>query len=175
MPQLLLPTYRSNDAIFSRCRCYRYTLWRRWAVGATVNFIMLNPSTADEIRNDPTVERCERRARGWGYAGLVVTNLFALRATDPAELRATTTPEALAEESYRNDHTIVSQALKCGLIVCAWGEHGLLLNRSQHVISLLRHEGLDLHYLKLNRSGEPAHPLYLGYDLKPVKWEVAHA
>ena len=85
--------YRETGARFSVDRRYRYALWRVWDRSRGVcNFLLLNPSIADEVTNDPTSERCERRARRWGFGGLIVTNLFALCATDPAGLRRVADP-----------------------------------------------------------------------------------
>jgi hypothetical protein len=85
--------YRETGARFSIDRRYRYALWRVWDHDENLyNFLLLNPSSADEATNDPTIERCERRARRWGFGGLIVTNLFALCATDPAGLHRITDP-----------------------------------------------------------------------------------
>jgi hypothetical protein len=99
----------TSDATFSPCRKYRYTLTRTWVPDLPlINFVMLNPSTADEVVNDPTVERCERRARMWNCGGLIVTNIFAWRSTDPDELRRVADPvgpdkdDALVESAWRN-------------------------------------------------------------------------
>ena len=74
----------SSGAVFSECKRYRYSLWRVWNPDLPVcMFLMLNPSTADETTNDPTVERCQRRAVQMGYGGLHVGNIFAWRSTDP--------------------------------------------------------------------------------------------
>lgn len=146
---------------FSPDRRYRYTLIRRWSSRDDfINFVMLNPSTADEIDNDPTVERCERRARQWGFAGLIVTNIFALRSTDPRALY-----DAADPVGPDNNRHILDMAQRAALIVCAWGGHGKYRGRSTDVRRLL--SGLRLHYLKLNGDGEPAHPLYLPYALLP--------
>lgn len=153
-----------SGAMFSACRRYRYSLWREWLTGAgTVNFLMLNPSTADEVDNDPTVERCERRARDWGFARLIVTNLFAFRATFPREMMAAEDPVG-----PENDAAILDAACGASRIVCAWGEDGAHQGRSAAVRRLLR--GRPLCALRVNRSGEPAHPLYLPYSLKPEPW-----
>jgi hypothetical protein len=79
------PVHRT--ALFSRDRRFRYRLGRRWGDGAAVCFVLLNPSTADETREDRTVRRCIGFARGRGYGALEVVNLYAYVATDPAELR----------------------------------------------------------------------------------------
>lgn len=153
--------FDSSGADFSTCKLYRYRLWRTWSGGAGVcNFLMLNPSTADESINDPTVERCERRARDWGYSELIVTNLFAFRATFPPQMMAAADPVG-----PENDAAILDAACGASLIVCAWGDDGAHQGRSAAVRHLLR--GHALSALRVNRSGEPAHPLYLPYSLKP--------
>ena len=123
------------------------------------NFLLLNPSTADEATNDPTSERCERRARRWGFGGLIVTNLFALCATDPAGLRRVADP--IGPE---NDAAILEAARGAGLVLCGWGNHGAYLDRASAVRALLAGLGVAPYGLALTRLGEPAHPLYLGYD-----------
>lgn len=156
-----------SGATFSPCRAYRYELRRIWnpcvAGTALACFIMLNPSTADEVANDPTVERCERRARSWGWDGLIVANLFALRSTDPKALKT-----HLDSIGPVNDDSILWAAMQSKLVVCAWGIHGKLGGRSAAVLALLRGTGIALHALKVNADGEPAHPLYLPYSLSPV-------
>lgn len=155
-----------KGATFSPCRSYRYTLWRAWDRSRpTCMFLMLNPSTADEVDNDPTVERCERRAREMGFGGLVVCNLFAFRATDPEAMKAA--PDPIGPD---NDKYILDAAFCAGMIVCAWGNHGQHRGRSEQVVSLLRSNWLKLYVLQLNGSGEPKHPLYVGYQHRPVKW-----
>jgi len=155
-----------SGASFSDCDLYRFTLWRSWGVGGYCNFLMLNPSTADAMNNDPTVERCERRARSMGFGGLIVTNLFAFRATDPRDMKAHSDP--IGE---RNDDAILESACQSRMIVCAWGEHGKFLNRSEAVMKLIRDKcDSKIHAIAVNNSGEPKHPLYCGYDLQPFKW-----
>jgi hypothetical protein len=133
---------------------------------------MLNPSTADERRNDATIERCQRRATRWGYGGLVVTNLFAWCSTDPAGLRRAADPVGAA-----NDAAILSAARDAGLVVCAWGACGSYRGRSAAVLNLLRSRGVTLHSLGRTKCGEPVHPLYIGYGqpLIPMGREVARA
>lgn len=161
------PTFASG-ALFSDCLRFRYRLWRRWRNGdrGCVNFIMLNPSTADAVSNDPTVRRCIGFARSWGYDGLTVTNLFAFRSTDPAQLETAADPIG-----PDNDINIRSVALTAPLVVCAWGVGGRLLDRSDAAFRLLR--DLPLHHL--SKTGgprpQPKHPLYLRRELAPVRWE----
>lgn len=154
-------------ARFSACRRWRTLLWRRWDSARPVaNFLMLNPSTADEQRLDPSCTRARIYAQKWGFGGLIVTNLFAWRATDPAEMKSAHRPVGNG-----NDAAILSAAREAKLIVCAWGNHGAHLGRSGQVISLLREAGIDLHFLKMNACGEPAHPLYLRGSLRPRPWK----
>src|SRR5581483_9586135 len=97
---------------------YRYSLARFFGDGGVVNFIMLNPSTADAETDDPTIRRCLGFAKAWGYGTLVVTNLFAYRATDPAELAKAGDPVG-----PDNDTRLWSEAQLSDLVVCAWGNH----------------------------------------------------
>lgn len=141
----------TSNATFSKCRLYCYTLTRQWGTEVHITFIMLNSSTADEIKNDPTVERCERRARAMGFGGLRVANIFALRSTDPAALY-----QHLNPVGNDNDEAILKSAAGAGLVVCAWGKHGLLMNRSDQVKHLLKRNGITPSVLRLNKDGTPA-------------------
>lgn len=163
----------SNGAVFSACMRYRYLLWRAWpGEHAQITFIMLNPSTADESNNDPTVERCERRARDMGFTRMVVANIFALRSTDPSVLYRVEDPVG-----PDNDRMIVSAASvsKAGAavttVVCAWGTHGALGARGLAVRGMLVQAGLGpVYHLGLTKDGHPRHPLYIGYKTKPQAW-----
>jgi len=153
-------------AEFSVCRRWRTLLWRRWDEARPIaNFLMLNPSTADETVLDPTCARARDYAERWGYGTLLVTNVFAWRATDPGEMRAAANPVGKG-----NDTAILRAARKAQLVVCAWGNHGAHLERSGAVLRLLRGAGVALHVLRLNAGGEPAHPLYLPGRLRPRPW-----
>lgn len=151
-----------NHAVLSQCRNYRYALSRVWdASHPYVLFIGLNPSTADETEDDPTIRRCIGFAKSWGYGGLVMANLFAWRATEPSDMKRQNDP--LGE---KNDYWLVELASHAGVVVAAWGNDGCFKQRSSQIRALLP----DLHYLKLNGTGEPAHPLYLKQTLRPVLW-----
>jgi hypothetical protein len=151
-----------SDAIFSPCGSYRYTLERTWGTGGrTANFLMLNPSTADANVNDPTVERQCRRVKQWGYDGLVVTNLFAWRSTDPDALLKAEHP--IGPE---NDAHIVGQAVCAELVVCGWGSHKAVGRRGDEVLGMLRAAGVIPHALKVT-TGQPWHPLYISYSAVP--------
>lgn len=157
-----------SGADFSEDRLYRYKLWRRFGAGGVVNFIMLNPSTADEITNDPTVTRCQKRAAALGYGMLVVTNIFAYRSVNPKLLQGVRDPVGPL-----NDAVISTVAGYADLIVCGWGNHGTLRNRGNQVLDLLRKIGAQPHCLKLTGEKQPQHPLYLGYDVQPIQLEEA--
>src|SRR5688500_11807137 len=142
MIRALTPITESG-AKFSRCRRWRYLLWRRWADGPVANFLMLNPSTADEVKLDPSCTRAREYAKVWGYGALVVTNLFGWRATNPKDLSIQKDPVGRG-----NDRAIVAAARSADLVVCAWGNHGMHMGRSSQIIPLLR--GVKTHYLRLN-------------------------
>ncbi|MCC5988857.1 MAG: DUF1643 domain-containing protein [Pararhodobacter sp.] len=155
-----------SSALYSPCMHYRYALTRIWdEAGARVLFVMLNPSTATEVQNDPTVERCERRARTLGFGAFRVCNIFAFRATDPKVMRAAPDPVGPG-----NDAAIIEGAGWAGQIVCAWGTHGAHLGRGPAVEGLLRATGRPLFHLGLSKAGHPRHPLYIGYDRQPEPW-----
>ena len=158
----------TGGATFSQCMQYRYKLWRKFKEGAdTVLFIMLNPSTADEMKNDPTVERCERRAKSMKFAEMVVCNIFALRSTSPKAL-SNIDFSPVGED---NDNAILTEASKAKLVICAWGTHGKINGRGKYVRSILLSNSVDLHVLATSKSGEPKHPLYLRNDLQPIPWK----
>lgn len=154
-----------SDAVYSDCEAYRYLLTRVWGPGPKALFVMLNPSTATEMQNDPTVERCERRARTLGFGAFRVTNIFAYRATDPRVMRGAGDPVG-----PWNDTAILESAAWADHVVCAWGNHGLHLDRGASVLRLLRGAGVPLHHLGLTRQQQPRHPLYVGYDRQPQVW-----
>lgn len=154
-----------GDAIISDCGTYRYLLQRFWDVRLeTLNFIMLNPSTADALKDDATIRRCMGFARDLGFGSLEVTNIFALRSTDPKALRKHADPVG-----PENDEQIVSSARVCHLTICAWGTHGTLQGRGAKVLRLLRAWGIKPHALAFAKSGIPKHPLYLPGDLRPME------
>lgn len=155
-----------KNAIFSPCRMYRYSLWRIWSpwthgAAGYAMFIGLNPSTADETTDDPTIRRCVGFAKAWGYGGLCMTNLFAFRATQPAVMLAATDPVG-----PDNDKTIRDLAETAGVVIAAWGAHGTHLGRDAVVRAMLP----NLNYLRLTKGGHPGHPLYLPKTLTPTPW-----
>lgn len=156
-----MPTNPPWGALFSPCRRYRYRLWRQWDPARPyLLWILLNPSTADEITNDPTVERCMRRAVAWNFGGVQVCNIFAWRSTDPKALRLAPDPVGRPE----NDQAILAAAKGAGSVICGWGNHGSLHRRSEEVVDLLKLEGIKAGCLGVTRQWEPRHPLYVGYS-----------
>lgn len=142
---------------------YRYRLWRRWdETKPYVGFLMLNPSTADARCDDRTIRKCIRFAQSWGFGGIEVCNLFAWRAQNPSEIKHVADPIG-----DRNDAAIEVLFAKVPMVVAAWGNDGNYLERSAIVAK--KYAG-RLHILKLNKSGEPSHPLFLPGDTEPIPW-----
>ncbi|ANP36914.1 hypothetical protein JL2886_02020 [Phaeobacter gallaeciensis] len=155
-----------STAVYSDCETYRYSLTRIWDPdGQKVMFVMLNPSTATEVQNDPTIERCERRARTLGFGGFRATNIFAIRATDPRVMRAAKDPEG-----PENEAAILSGAEWADQIICAWGTHGAHRDQGPRIENALRATGQPLFHLGLSKHGHPKHPLYIAYSQQPQPW-----
>lgn len=156
----------ASTAIYSDCERYRYSLTRTWSEGGThALFVMLNPSTATERQNDPTVERCERRARALGHGAFTVCNIFAWRETDPYKMRKVSDPVGPG-----NDQAISAACEQADAIICAWGTHGAHLERGPMVEALMRATGRPLHHLGLTKDNHPRHPLYIAYAEQPQLW-----
>lgn len=156
--QIPLP-FGYADAVFSDCGKYRYQLTRHWEDRLPmVMFLMLNPSTADGLQDDPTIRRCIGFAKSWGYGSLVVANLFAYRSTDPDGLLA-------AEEPVGPDNLewVEKSAAMARKIVCAWGNAPIIKKLSKKLGSdFLPVSGTDkLFYIKMSKSGTPWHPLFI--------------
>ena len=151
-----------RSALFDASGVYRYRLSRQWAAGGpTVVFVMLNPSAADAVRDDPTICRCIGLARSWGFGRLEVVNLFAYRSSSPDALRAVSDP--IGPEN--DDHLRAATAGEA-LVVAAWGNVGALRGRDRAVREML---GLQaLHCLGVTLRGQPRHPLYVRGDTQPI-------
>jgi hypothetical protein len=157
----------TGGAAFSRDGRYRYRLWRRWDRSRpAIAFCMLNPSTADARRDDPTIRRCIGFAREWGYGGIEVVNIFALRATDPRRLRSSRDPVG-----PRNDAFMLRAAARSPVVI-AWGVHGALRDRGTEALKLFG-AGSRLLALGRTRSGAPRHPLYLRRDAAVMEYALA--
>jgi len=148
----------SRGAVFGACGRYRYLLWRRLgASGQTILFVMLNPSTADEARDDATIRACTRHARRRGAAVLLVANLYALRSTDPRGLRSH--PDPVGPE---NDAHLAAAAQRADRLIMAWGDAGPPgLDERAAAVCAGPLAGARLHALGRTRAGRPRHPLYL--------------
>lgn len=148
---------------FSECRRYRYTLWREWGSSGLFHsnsdrYLMvvgLNPSTADETLDDPTIRKCIGFAKRWGFGALCMTNLFAFRATDPKVMMSESDP--VGPEC---DEWLWRCADGTGSILAAWGNHGSHLGRASTVSQMFP----DLICLGTNKDGSPKHPLYVSYE-----------
>ncbi len=157
-----IPLFEEADsgAVISGCGVYRYQLWRIWDPGKPlVLWIMHNPSKADAVHSDNTIDKIIRFTRSWGYGGLYVGNLFPYRSTDPSELKRAGYDIAARDE---NMHHVAEMAAKCNLKILAHGNPAL--KRWPNIMGLRN----DWHYLKMTNSGNPYHPLYLKSDLKPI-------
>lgn len=162
-----------RDALISPCGLYRYDLSRRWSPGVgRVAFIGLNPSTADGLVDDPTIRRCIRFARDWGYGAMRMVNLFAYRTPDPRDL-VDTAEAGIDPVGVGNDEILRRLGETCSLVVAAWGAHPLAEHRALQVAHLLP----PLVALGVTKGGQPRHPLYMRADSRPVCWapEVSNA
>jgi hypothetical protein len=156
-----------KKAYISSCLKYRYSLWRNWTSNEEQppsNYALivgLNPSSADETSDDPTIRKCIKFAQSWGYDALCMVNLFAYRATKPSEMFSASSP--IGEE---NDRIILELAQNANVVVAAWGVWGAHLDRDKAVKNMLP----NLTQLRLTKDGYPSHPLYLPPTLVPQAW-----
>lgn len=164
------PAYVESSAVISEDGLFRYRLVRRWADGPIACFVMLNPSVADAEKPDPTMTRCRNFAQAWGYAGFVIVNLFAYRATKPADMRAFGLTRAIGPD---NDRHILAAALEAAVTIVAWGANPTE-GRAPTVLRMLRKAGIVPHHLGLTDKGQPRHPLMLKNEVTPKPMESAH-
>lgn len=155
-----------GSAEFSGDGRYRYRLMRRWSTGDVVTWILLNPSTADENKLDPTLRRCTTYSREWGYGGMEIVNIFGFRSTDPHKLLEVDDPNG-----PDNDSRIMLACTGAGLVVAGWGCHPLVkqTGRDRQVLDLLRPR--VIYSLHTTKEGFPSHPLYLPKNLKLVPYK----
>lgn len=167
-----LAPFPSSYARFSPDGLYRYTLGRRWSpdptAGAAV-FVMLNPSTADAQQDDPTIRRCIGFAKAFGCGGLHVVNLYAFRATRPADLWKADFPVGAENDAILGE-TFRAAAEEDRPVIAAWGANAQPA-RAGFIAGLARSQGLVLHALGTTKSGAPRHPLYLPATSVPTPWE----
>lgn len=164
---------------FSPCRKYRYKLWREFCAIRAIappllpldgneahNYLMvigLNPSTADEFKDDPTIRRCIDFAKRWGFGSLCMTNLFAWRDTSPEMMKQAQDPVG-----PDNDKVLMECAHGAGMILAAWGKHGMHNDRATEVKNMIKEHMYSLRALQINKDGSPKHPLYVSAETKPV-------
>lgn len=169
-------TFRGHEglssATFSRCGKYRYDLCRVWKPKArAMVFVGLNPSTADQSADDPTIRRILGFADDWGFGTLVMLNAFAFRSTDPKALASMVTRRR-DPVGRDNDATIerVFAERRGDKLVLGWGAHGALLERGRHLAA----RALALHgrpeCFGLTANGQPKHPLYLAAATRPKRY-----
>lgn len=158
-----------NNALLSPCRTWRYVLQRRWGSGPFVLFVGLNPSTADESVDDPTIRRCVGFAKRWRIGGLPVGgllmgNLFAYRSTYPKALRTVEDPVG-----PDNDVWLTTMAVRSALVIAAWGADDFAVDRAKEVSSLLG----EMKALRITKTGAPGHPVRLPNALEPIAWSLS--
>lgn len=166
--------HQKSIVVFSNCENYRFLLRRVWNKSLPqIGFLMLNPSTADERINDPTIERCQRRAIVMGFGSLCIVNLFPIRSTDPNVLNDC--------DPYGDIHDansyITGAAVVSDLLICAWGNHKAAKQRAKDVTELLFRAGFakKMHCLGTNNDGSPKHPLYVPYSAPIKPWPTSHS
>lgn len=189
--------YISAGAIISPCGRYRYRLWREWRTpdgdglfrdmgfvdGAgqrcvepeTCVFVMLNPSTADGTKDDPTIKKCVAFADAWGFRRLEVLNLFAHRATDPAALLALDDSDDPVGPENHEAFDAVLDNQPIGRIVCAWGTKGAHLDQGRTAYGWLlksRVPATRIVCLRRTKHFHPEHPLYLPYTSQPRPFTI---
>ncbi|GEL93700.1 DUF1643 domain-containing protein [Cellulomonas composti] len=148
---------------------YRYTLTRSDGNGGDLaTFVMLNPSTADDATDDPTIRRCVEFARRWGLDGIVVVNLYAWRATNPRELAARARGGCDIVGPENDAHIVAAIREAAGPVIAAWGAQSRIDSRVEDVLAL---PGMQtVHHLGLTKSGAPRHPLYVRGDTPLTPW-----
>jgi hypothetical protein len=156
-----------KHAVISDCGRYRYRLWRRWGEGSPLLFVMLNPSTADAEEDDATIRRCIKFAQAHDFGELEVVNLFAYRATDPADLKRAGWPVG-----PENDQHIAAAVADAASVCVAWGPRVAGLERPGIVLRQLLAMKVKPQCLQITRSGYPQHPLMLASScrLMPFPW-----
>ena len=156
-----------SSAVLSACGRYRYELTRRWGDGPLLEWVMLNPSTADADSDDPTIRRCIGFARHWGYGAIVVHNLYAFRATNPEVLVNLDDPIGPLNAMY-----LSADRSQDDCTIAAWGANAAALGwwngYPYDITDVMR--GRKLYCLGTTLGGAPRHPLYVRGDATPQPW-----
>ena len=159
-------------AILSDDRLYRYILTRTWDITKPyIIFVGLNPSTADETDDDNTIKKLMRYAKRWGYGGIIMTNIFAFRATEPKDMKKAEDPIGPDNDRY------LANMLSSGVattVVAMWGNHGVYKGREERVRQLLNEmefKGyISVKCFEISKQGQPKHPLFLSESLDPISF-----
>lgn len=159
-------------AIFSDDRMYRYILTRTWdTTKPYIIFVGLNPSTADETEDDNTIKKLVRYSKRWGYGGIIMTNIFAFRATQPKDMKKAEDPIGPDNDRYLCNIISSGQATT---VVAMWGNHGVYKQRGERVKQLLNEmefKGyINLKCFEISKQGQPKHPLFLSETLDPISF-----
>lgn len=166
----LAPFGADRSAVISDDGLHRYRLDRRWASGPTVAWIMLNPSTADGEADDATLKRVTAFSRSWGFGALRVVNLYAYRATEPADLWKA--PDPVGPDNDRH----ITRAVSRVEIVAAWGANARAHRVAAVLEVLAKAPGAGrVHALAVTKAGQPRHPLYLRGNLVMQRWGMPDA
>lgn len=168
--RLPVPSHIRSSAVFSDCRQYRYVLHRRWQYdqpSRSVLFLLMNPSTATEDVDDPTVRKCRLYTEQWGYNHLIITNIMAYRATHPKLLLDVADP--VGPDNMRRVACLIT--MQRPFVVCGWGRIPPKLRYAEaQAMQMLR--DCQPHVLRLSKSQRPWHPLYLPNDSVPFAWNI---
>jgi hypothetical protein len=164
-----------STAHFSDCGKYRFHLSRVWDESKpSVCWCLLNPSTADAEKLDPTLTRCLNYSLDWGYGQMHVINAFAFRATDPTDMMAAEDPVGenvlTGGIPVSNDGYMTLIPGICQMTVVGWGVGGEFKGRYRAIASLAKARNLQLKCLGRTKSGHPRHPLYLPRNAKLEEW-----
>ncbi len=155
-----------KNAVVSDCGKYRYCLDRTFEDYSSKSalFVMLNPSTADAKVDDPTIKRCEGFATSWGFTGIQVLNLYALRSTNPKKLWESNDPVGCQNDVW------IKALLHCySNVVCAWGNNAKT-DRVKQFVTIAKEQKTNLWCLGTTKSGAPRHPLYINASQPLIKW-----
>ena len=161
-----------KGAVFSPCRRWRYSLWRVWDHDARrLVVIGLNPSTADENLDDPTIRRCIGYAKQWDLGGLLMLNIFGFRATAPKDMLAADDPVGPDNQDAFTDAVCALAGRPAPFVLCAWGAHGAYMDQDETALGWLAMPDITPHCLGLTKDGLPRHPLYMSKYALPFPYE----
>lgn len=159
-------------ALFSKCGVYRYDLVRNWDESKPLFLIiMLNPSTADDEKDDPTTTKCLRYARENGCGSYVAVNLFAYRSPYPKDMLKAKEPIGKDAQAHIDGWLLKASVTLGSIVVTAWGNNGNYKSRDKHLMESIRHFGIKPLCFGVNKNGSPKHPTYLAHGLPLVAYE----